>query len=275
MVRQIFRKEALERLSSPEQLDQLMQVTGPRGWIALAAVGLLLLAVLAWGLFGTIPVTVEGQGFLVRAGGIKTVAAPRTGVVASVPVHPGEEVGQGLELARLAPTEPDGADAVALNSPCAARVLDVAFRAGDTVPEGAVLITLEPRDAPLQAVLYVPPSDGYQVEPGMSAQVWPAPVRRGESGPLRGQVRSASKFPVGQAEMRRRVPNEDLVKGLTGSGPSLEIVVDLTAEGGTLAGSGGPALRLYSGTPCEGQITVRRRRPIDVVFPTFGDLPGS
>ena len=268
MARQIFRKEALERLSSPEQLDQLMQVTGPRGWIALAAVGLLLLAALAWGVCGTIPVTVEGQGFLVRSGGIKTVTAPRAGVVAAVPVHPGEEVGQGLELARLAPSEPDGADAVVLNSPCAARVLDVAFGTGNTVPEGATLITLEPRDGPLQAVLYVPPSEGYQVEPEMKVQLWPAPVRKGESGPLMGQVRSASKFPTGQAEMRRRLPNEDLVKNLAGSGPCLEIVVDLTAGGGT-------SPRLYSGTPCEGLITVRRPRPIDLVFPTLSGLPGS
>ena len=30
----IFRKAALERLSSPERLDQLMQVTRPRAWLA-------------------------------------------------------------------------------------------------------------------------------------------------------------------------------------------------------------------------------------------------
>ena len=38
----IFRKVALERLSSPEQLDQLMQVTSPKGWLALAGLGALL-----------------------------------------------------------------------------------------------------------------------------------------------------------------------------------------------------------------------------------------
>ncbi len=35
----IFRKVALERLSSPEQLDQLLQVTDPKGWLALGALG--------------------------------------------------------------------------------------------------------------------------------------------------------------------------------------------------------------------------------------------
>ena len=36
----IFRKVALERLSSPEQLDQLLQVTDPKGWMALGALAL-------------------------------------------------------------------------------------------------------------------------------------------------------------------------------------------------------------------------------------------
>ena len=40
MTRQIFRKAALTRLASPDQLDQLMQVTSPRSWIALAGFAL-------------------------------------------------------------------------------------------------------------------------------------------------------------------------------------------------------------------------------------------
>ena len=37
----LFREVAVNRLSSPEELDNLLQVTSPRGWIALAGVGLL------------------------------------------------------------------------------------------------------------------------------------------------------------------------------------------------------------------------------------------
>lgn len=66
MSRDIFRKEALERLYSPEQLDRLMPITNPRGWLALAGIGLFLLAAILWGFFGSIPLTVEGHGALVR-----------------------------------------------------------------------------------------------------------------------------------------------------------------------------------------------------------------
>ena len=37
--KQLFRKKALAKLASPEQLDTLMQVTEPRGWLALGGIG--------------------------------------------------------------------------------------------------------------------------------------------------------------------------------------------------------------------------------------------
>jgi hypothetical protein len=61
----IFRRESLERLSSPEQLDQLMQIVTPRSWLPLAALGALVGLGLLWSLFGRIPITARGTGVLV------------------------------------------------------------------------------------------------------------------------------------------------------------------------------------------------------------------
>ena len=36
----LFRKVSLDRLSSPEQLDQLLRVTDPKSWLGLFAVGI-------------------------------------------------------------------------------------------------------------------------------------------------------------------------------------------------------------------------------------------
>lgn len=63
----IFRKEAIERLSSPEQLDQLMRIVSPRSWLPLAALGGLLACGLVWSFVGRIPVTTTGRGVLVYA----------------------------------------------------------------------------------------------------------------------------------------------------------------------------------------------------------------
>jgi hypothetical protein len=61
----IFRKESLERLSSPEQLDQLMQVVRPKSWLPLVALGSVMTFALLWGILGRIPITATGKGLLV------------------------------------------------------------------------------------------------------------------------------------------------------------------------------------------------------------------
>ena len=50
----MFRKVSLDRLASPEQLDEVMSVTSARTWIALAGLVVLLIVVIIWGkkLFG-------------------------------------------------------------------------------------------------------------------------------------------------------------------------------------------------------------------------------
>ncbi|MGK7888701.1 MAG: hypothetical protein AB4042_05160 [Leptolyngbyaceae cyanobacterium] len=62
----LFRQESLERLSSPEQLDQLMQIVNSRSWIPLASMGALMGIGLLWSIFGTISITVSGKGLIVH-----------------------------------------------------------------------------------------------------------------------------------------------------------------------------------------------------------------
>lgn len=97
----IFRKVALERLSSPEQLDQLLQVTHPKGWLALTAVGAILAAAIAWGFVGTIPTEAQGEGILLRQGGVSDLVTLGQGQVEEVRVAVGDEVGKGQVVATL------------------------------------------------------------------------------------------------------------------------------------------------------------------------------
>lgn len=100
--KEIFRSVALERLSSPEQLDQLMQVTTPRGWLLLVGVGALLVTALVWGVLGSVPERIDGQGILIRSGGVLDVEAPGEGRVTDVSVRVGEMVSEGQVVVRIA-----------------------------------------------------------------------------------------------------------------------------------------------------------------------------
>lgn len=100
--KEIFRKVALERLSSPEQLDLVMQVTNPRSWIALAGLGLLLTAAVVWGFVGSVPTKVMASGVLIRPGGVFDVYAQGSGQVAELIVTEGDTVTVGQVVARIA-----------------------------------------------------------------------------------------------------------------------------------------------------------------------------
>lgn len=97
----IFRKVALERLSSPEQLDQLVQVTDPRGWLALTGLGALLLAAICWGVWGSIPTEAQGEGILLRQGGVSALVAAANGQVEEILVSVGDVIEKGQPVARI------------------------------------------------------------------------------------------------------------------------------------------------------------------------------
>jgi HlyD family secretion protein len=105
MENRVFRKVSLDRLSSPEQLDQVMQVTNPRGWLALGAIGALLAMALVWGVFGSLSEKVAGGGILLKSGGVFEVVSPAEGRVTDVSVGVGDSVSEGQVVAWLAQPE--------------------------------------------------------------------------------------------------------------------------------------------------------------------------
>lgn len=97
----IYRQVALDRLSSPEQLDQLMKVTRPTGWMALGSLSMVLVSALVWGVFGNLPEKASGMGIFIRTGGVIEIPSVGSGRLAMVLVKPGDEVKAGTAVAHL------------------------------------------------------------------------------------------------------------------------------------------------------------------------------
>jgi HlyD family secretion protein len=102
MSRQIFREVSLARLASPEQLDQILKVTGPKDWLGLSAIGTLLVMAAVWSYTGSIPTTAAGQGVVVRSGGVKNVVARGSGLVLNLSARVGDKVTANQVVARIA-----------------------------------------------------------------------------------------------------------------------------------------------------------------------------
>ena len=59
MREEIFRKKSLDKVKSPESLDDYIQVSNPGVWLLLVSVIVLLAGACVWGVFGHIDSTVE------------------------------------------------------------------------------------------------------------------------------------------------------------------------------------------------------------------------
>lgn len=62
MSKQLFRQKSMERITSPEQMDDYIRVSNPSVWMILAAVIVLLIGVCVWGIFGQLDTTLQTGG---------------------------------------------------------------------------------------------------------------------------------------------------------------------------------------------------------------------
>ena len=51
---ELFRKKSMDRISSPEELNDYIKVTTPSVWLSIAAIVIILVGALVWGTFGTV-----------------------------------------------------------------------------------------------------------------------------------------------------------------------------------------------------------------------------
>lgn len=101
MNNRIFRQVSIERLSSPEQLDQLMTVTSPRAWFALIAVAAILFTAIVWSIFGNIPYKTSGEGILIKSEGVYNIIHTTGGRIIDISVAAGDTVQKGDVVARI------------------------------------------------------------------------------------------------------------------------------------------------------------------------------
>jgi HlyD family secretion protein len=96
----IFRQSALDRLSSPEQLDRLITLTKPRDWLAAVALVAVIALGIVWSVLGTVPVQVVGHGIMIATGGrVQDASSGGDGSLTSISALVGAVVTKGQVVA--------------------------------------------------------------------------------------------------------------------------------------------------------------------------------
>lgn len=95
-----FRKSALEKLSTPEKLDQLIKITSPKAWLALSVVFVALATGIGWAVFGRVSTKLNVTG-VVLGGEVHEVVATSQGQLMKLQVRIGDKVEKGAVIATV------------------------------------------------------------------------------------------------------------------------------------------------------------------------------
>lgn len=271
----LFRKVSLKRLSSPDQLDELIKVTSPRAWLYLIAIGCILFSAIAWGFLGSLPTKIDGQGILLNNGGVSSIEHHASGRVIDVRFKLGDMVKKGdvvarIELPQLV-AEINGLQSnlnelesyhrvnsleykavenqvkelrekldyqSQIVSQIDGRIIEMNIRKGSIIQTGESLASLEQYGGTvkMEAVIYVPAEQGGKIQTGMEAQLSPTIVNKEEYGFMQGKVISVSDYPATTQSMMQTLGNEKLVSLLAGQGAPLMVRLDLIPDGSTESG---------------------------------------
>ncbi|MDF2672251.1 MAG: bacteriocin system secretion protein [Clostridiales bacterium] len=275
MSQDLFRKVSLDKLSSPEQLDELIKVTSTKAWFALMAIGCILISAIVWGFFGSVPTKISGQGILINNGGVFSVQHHTSGQVIDIRFKLGDMVKKGDVIARIEiPELVEKINLLQSNlvdmesnqqmksskykevekeikglreqldyksqilSQIDGRILEVKISKGSIIQPGESLLTLEQSGGTvkMEAVIYVPVEQGGRIHPGMEVQISPTIVNKEEYGFMLGRVISISEYPATTQSMLQTLGNENLVSMLAGQGAPLMVRIDLIPDSRTESG---------------------------------------
>lgn len=75
MGEEIFRQKSLDKLKSPDNLDEYIKVSNPGIWLLISAVIILLVGACVWGIFGRIESTMTAHIYVTDVGATCSVPA--------------------------------------------------------------------------------------------------------------------------------------------------------------------------------------------------------
>lgn len=263
----LFREKAVSSIDSVERFDEAIEIVSSRSMFALASIGVLLVLIAIWALFGRVPVGLEGRGVIVAGSGIQPVVSGADGTLIALPERVGDVVVQGAAIARLRTT---GGDIVALRAPAAGKLAQRSAQIGSFVRSGDVVATIEPAGASPIAVIFVPVETDRRVAVGMPVRLSPADARPDVFGFLRGHVTYAAPFPASADRIKAALQNDAVAATFSPDVPVREVHIAVDVDDrGQLVWSGlrNAGRSLSAGTPCSATIVVEERAPATFILP--------
>ncbi len=277
---QLYRKSALEKISSPEQLDKALVVTSPMSWIALAAVSVVILITIIWSIVGTIPVTVTTTGIVASPVSTNAVFTPESGSLTAALVYPGSVIYLDDPVATY---KTGNGDVKTIYSDQVGTVTEVLVKAGDAINQGNEVIRVSPKAASSQVVvLYVKLSDAKKIERGMEVSVSLQAAESQTYGHMVARVTNIDSY-VASAKGMNYVLGSDNNLAATFQKDNTAVVAvtcELYPDPDTVSGyywsnEKGAKLEVTNGSLVNAKVIVEEVRPITKLFSKLKEIWGD
>ena len=228
----------------------------------------MVLATVAYGLFGAVPTTVSGRGLFLPPGGLVSVDAPIAGTITRVAGRAGAAVKAGDEIGTVSAA---GGKPVVVRATIPGVITEILTDAGNFVSPGQAMAIMEPVGGAIGAVVFVPAGEGKAIATGMRVRLSPSTAPSEQYGQIEGVVSSVSEFPASSRRIQFVLQNADLVQDIHQLGSVLEVTINVTPDPGTpsglrwTSGDGAPCL-VGNGTLTKVSIILSEQSPAGKLF---------
>ena len=277
---QLYRKSALEKISSPEQLDKALTVTSAYSWIALAAVTLIVVATIVWSIIGTIPVTVTTAGIVASPVSTNAVYTPESGSVTSVLVYPGSALRIGDPVASY---KTGNGDVKTIYSDQVGTVTEVLAKSGDAITQGNDIIRVSPKANSDQIIVcYVQLSDAKKIQRGMQVSVSLSSAESQTYGHMLARVINIDSYVSSNRGMAYVLGTDNNLASTfqRDGGAVVAVTCELypdptTASGYYWSNDKGAKLDVTNGSLVSAKVIVEEVRPITKLFSKLKEIWGD
>lgn len=275
MEHNLFRKEAMSEITSPDSLDQAIRITDRKIHFMVFGIVFIIAAGIFWGFKGSIPVTLQGSGIIMPDGGVHYIISKEQGIIRDILVKQGEYVREGEIVASLEVQDESGnGKRMDIIAEINGRVSEVRSLPGDFVESKEKLfsvISATEEQNILEAIIFVPIEQGKNLRKGMDVHIQPSNVNKEEYGFIKGVVQQVSEYPVSRQRLLVLLGSEALVSRFSDGRVVLEVEVDLILNDKTTSGyqwstPDGPPFDIYEGTLCDADFILAMKKPIDLVM---------
>lgn len=275
---QLYRKAALERISSPDQLDKAIQVTSPASWLSLIGITLILVVVIVWSIIGTIPTTVSAPGIISSPVGTNAIYTNDSGKVISVMVYEGAEVHFGDVILTYYDGNQNVKDILADQVGTVSQVL---VKAEDSITQGNEIVRISPTVQGAQiAVCYMPYQLSKKLVRGMEAQIYLDSVDSQTYGHMVARVVNIDARVASNTGMGYVLGNDNtLVSAFQKDGPvvavACEFYPDDSVSGYYWTNEKGKGIKVTNGSAVSVKIVTEKVPPITKLFSKLKEIWGD